>query len=95
MDRDRKVPSSWMVGLPLELKQFLLDEGELWVMDDQDGEVRLTIQDCCPDGLDAYGFGKKFRKWVGMMNDENNPPQRRMYVNGYYSEWFPIRSGVA
>eukprot|EP00966_Prymnesium_polylepis_P024937 575038-Prymnesium_polylepis.1 len=46
-------------------------------------------------GLDAYGFGRKFRKWVGMMYDETSPPKRRMYINGYYSEWFPIRSGVA
>ena len=46
-------------------------------------------------GLDAYDFGHKFRKWVGMMHDETSPPKRRMYVNGYYSEWFPILSGVA
>jgi hypothetical protein len=46
-------------------------------------------------GLDAYSFGHKFRKWVGMMYDETSPPKRRMYVNGYYSEWFPILSGVA
>ena len=46
-------------------------------------------------GLEALGFGKHFRRWVGMMYDENRPPQRRMYVNGYYSEWFPIKSGVA
>ena len=46
-------------------------------------------------GLEAIGFGKKFRKMVGMMYDTNNAPKRRMYVNGYYSEWFTIKSGVA
>ena len=23
-----------------------------------------------------------------------NPPKRRMYANGYYSDWFPIKSAV-
>ena len=46
-------------------------------------------------GLEAFGFGKGFRKWVGMMYDENKAPRRRMYVNGYYSDWFEIKSGVA
>jgi hypothetical protein len=30
-----------------------------------------------------------------MMYNEEKAPRRRMYVNGYYSEWFPILSGVA
>ena len=46
-------------------------------------------------GLKALGFGPNFRKWVGMMYNEDRPPRRRMYVNGYYSEWFDIKSGVA
>jgi len=46
-------------------------------------------------GLKAIGFGKNFRKWVGMMYNVKRPPRRRMYVNGYYSEWFDIKSGVA
>ena len=46
-------------------------------------------------GLEALGFGKHFRKWVGMMYDTKNAPKRRMYVNGYYSEEFKIKSGVA
>jgi hypothetical protein len=49
-------------------------------------------------GLDAYGFGARFhlfQKWVGMMYNEEKAPRRKMYVNGYYSEWFPILSGVA
>jgi hypothetical protein len=30
-----------------------------------------------------------------MMYNEGRPPRRRMYINGYYSEWFGIKSGVA
>ena len=45
--------------------------------------------------LDTLGFGKKFKTWVGMMYSNSNPPRRRMYVNGYYSDWFNINSGVA
>jgi fermentation-respiration switch protein FrsA (DUF1100 family) len=46
-------------------------------------------------GLKALGFGPNFRKWLGMMYNEDRPPRRRMYVNGSYSEWFDIKSGVA
>ena len=46
-------------------------------------------------GLKALGFGPKFRHAVGLMYNEQAPPQRRMYVNGHYSEPFPLRSGVA
>ena len=46
-------------------------------------------------GLKAFGFGKRFRGWVKMMYDTENAPRRRMYVNGYYSDEFTIRSGVA
>ena len=46
-------------------------------------------------GLEKLGFGDRFRKWVGMMYNNTTPPKRRMYVNGYYSDWFEINSGVA
>jgi hypothetical protein len=46
-------------------------------------------------GLKALGFGKYFRSWVKMMYDVKNPPERRMYVDGYYSSWFEVKSGVA
>ena len=29
------------------------------------------------------------------MYDDGNPPERRIFANGYYSEWFEINSGVA
>ena len=47
------------------------------------------------DGLKAIGFGPNFVKTVGMMYNTERPPQRRIYANGYYSEWFDIKSGVA
>jgi hypothetical protein len=46
-------------------------------------------------GLESAGFGRHFRKWVGMMYNTDNAPRRRMYINGYFSEWFHIKSGVA
>ena len=45
--------------------------------------------------LRAVGFGENFVSWVSMMYNEDNAPKRRMYVNGYYSHWFRIQSGVA
>ena len=30
-----------------------------------------------------------------MMYDTDDPPQRRIYANGYYSGWFSVKSGVA
>ena len=45
--------------------------------------------------LKATGYGPKFRKLVGMLYNENNTPKRRVYTNGYYSQPFPIQSGVA
>ena len=46
-------------------------------------------------GLESLGFGKHFRRWIKMMYNTKRAPKRRMYVNGYYSEWFEIKSGVA
>ena len=41
-------------------------------------------------GLRKLGMGDNFCKWVGMMYNTEKAPQRRMYANGYYSEWFSI-----
>ena len=40
------------------------------------------------DALKAVGFGPVFRRSVRLMYDTNRPPQRRIYANGYYSDWF-------
>ena len=45
--------------------------------------------------LEATNFGPNFRKLVGLMYNEDAAPRRRIYANGYLSEWFDIRSGVA
>lgn len=45
--------------------------------------------------LEATGFGPNFRSYVKMMYNVENAPKRRLYINGYYSEWFRIKSGVA
>ena len=47
------------------------------------------------EGLEAVGFGEKFCHKVNMMYNEERPPQRRIYANGYLGEWFDIKSGVA
>ena len=47
------------------------------------------------EAIRALGFGPNFVASVRLMYDENRPPQRRIYANGYYSDWFPIQSGVA
>ena len=45
--------------------------------------------------LEATGFGPNFRTYISMMYNEHKAPQRRMYINGHYGEWFSIKSGVA
>ena len=42
-------------------------------------------------GLEALGFGNKFRSWVGQMYDVDNAPKRRFHINGWYTEWFQIK----
>merc|ERR1712086_1151419 len=47
------------------------------------------------EAMSALGFGTNFRRAVGLMYDTDSPPKRRIYANGYYSDWFEIKSGVA
>ena len=47
------------------------------------------------EAMSALGFGANFRRAVGLMYDTERPPKRRIYANGYYSDWFEIKSGVA
>ena len=47
------------------------------------------------DAAEAAGFGPRFLRTIQMMYNTRNPPQRRVYANGYYSQQFPIQSGVA
>jgi hypothetical protein len=80
---------------------------EAYINDDEDGRQGVILfldmekafdrvsYDFTLRGLKALGFGKHFRKWIGMMYDVKNAPKRRMYINGYYSSWFRIQSGVA
>jgi len=45
--------------------------------------------------LEATGFGPKFRKSVHQFYNVDNAPQRRILTNGFYSDFFSIKSGVA
>ena len=86
---------------------MLLHMIEAWVNDDADGRKGIYIFldmekafdrvsfDFLLTSMKALGFGPKFIEAVKMMYDTEAPPQRRIYANGYYSKWFPIRSGVA
>ena len=44
---------------------------------------------------EAVGFGERFLTTLRMMYDTERAPKRRIYANGYYSDWFSIKSGVA
>ena len=46
-------------------------------------------------GLQRLGFTQGFCKFIGMAYNEQRPPSRRMYVNGYLGPKFTLQSGVA
>ena len=86
---------------------MLLHMIEAWVNDDADSRKGVFIFldmekafdrvsfDFLLTSMEALGFGPRFIEAVKMMYNSDAPPQRRIYANGYYSEWFPIKSGVA
>ena len=47
------------------------------------------------DGLEALGFGNAFIRYIKLAYSHENPPTRRMYVNGYLGPEFELASGVA
>ena len=49
-DKQARCTTSYLVSLTQEVKEFLLDEGELLVPGDEHGEVRLEVKDSTPDG---------------------------------------------
>ena len=49
-DKQARCTTSYLVSLTQEVKEFLLDEGELMVPGDERGEVRLEVKDSTPDG---------------------------------------------
>jgi hypothetical protein len=69
--------------------------GGLFVFLDMEKAFDRVSYDFLNSGLTALGFGSKFRHAVGLMYNVQSPPTRRIYVNGHYSESFPLRSGVA
>ena len=71
------------------------ERGGLFIFLDMEKAFDRVSYEFLNDGLDALGFGENFKKSINMMYNVNNPPKRRMYVNGHYSEEFHIKSGVA
>jgi len=49
-DKQARCTTSYLVSLTQEVKEFLLDEGEIMVPGDEHGEVRLEVKDATPDG---------------------------------------------
>jgi len=47
------------------------------------------------EAMEALDFGPSFRRAVGLIYDESKPPKRRILANGYYSDWFEVKSVVA
>ena len=44
--------------------------------------------------LEALGFKPEFRKWVSLLYDHANPPQRRLALNGHLGSKYSLGSGV-
>ena len=86
---------------------MLLNLIEAWVNDDPENREGIFLFldmekafdrvsfEFLNDAMDSLGFGPNFKTYVGLMYNTEAPPKRRIYANGYYSEWFTINSGVA
>ena len=70
-------------------------EGGVVVSLDMVKAYDMVDWDYLSGALQACGIGPKFRHWIGMMYNNSRPPQRRMAVNGFRGDEFPILSGVA
>jgi hypothetical protein len=71
------------------------DRKGIFVFLDMEKAFDRVSYDFLIGGLRTLGFGDKFVGTVSMMYNTERPPQRRIYANGYYSDWFDIKSGVA
>ena len=85
----------------MNLIEAYLNEGDdeskkgLMIFLDMEKAFDRVSYDFIMSGLEALGFGEAFRRTIRMMYNTGRSPKRRIYANGYYSEWFDIKSGVA
>ena len=85
----------------MNLIEAYINEGDdeskkgLMVFLDMEKAFDRVSYDFLMGGLQTLGFGDHFMGTIGMMYNTTRPPQRRIYANGYYSDWFDIKSGVA
>jgi hypothetical protein len=85
----------------MNLVEAYINEGDdeskkgLMVFLDMEKAFDRVSYDFLMGGLKTLGFGDHFMGTIGMMYNTTRPPQRRIYANGYYSDWFDIKSGVA
>jgi hypothetical protein len=74
------------------------DEEALLLFADMEKAFDRCSWDFLKEGLDALGLGGGVDTLLGYVNlayNESNPPTRKMAVNGYLSDGFPLGSGVA
>ena len=71
------------------------ERGGIFLFLDMEKAFDRVSYDYLLRGLDSLGFGPEFVGMVSTMYNKEAPPQRRIYMNGYYSDWFSICSGVA
>ena len=45
--------------------------------------------------MEALGYGPVVRNFIRLITDVDEPPRRRIKVNGQKGPWFPLQSGVA
>jgi hypothetical protein len=45
--------------------------------------------------IPEIGFDSNFTRYIGLMYSQDNPPNRKMYINGHLSGSFPLGAGVA
>ena len=84
-------------SLCLKLMQAYLDEthkpGAMVFLDMEKAFDRVSW-DYLHKTLEALGFKQEFRKWISLLYDHNNPPQRRLALNGHLGSKYSLGSGV-
>ena len=63
-----------------------VERGAMFIFMDMEKAFDRVSYSFLNQGLQALGFGPKFRSAIHMMYNERHAPKRRLYVNGYYRQ---------